>query len=122
MLDGLLFAVQALPFLQVPDVVLYVTVAPELPILEVGAVNGAVIQLHEGKLIDLQCPAVYREVLTDPPDHVHMGADKLFYGRCHPALRAAAVVEPCLGVDDVLHFDRPVTAGQYPLQSVQLSS
>lgn len=63
---GCLFAAQALPFLQVPDVILYVAVAPQFPVLEVGAENGAVIQLHEGELVDLQCPVTDRKVFLDP--------------------------------------------------------
>ena len=70
-------AAQAFSVLKMPDVVLYVMVAPELPVLEIGAPDASVIELHEGKTVDLQCPCVRGEERPDPADHVHVGLDEL---------------------------------------------
>ena len=54
-------AAQALPILQVEDIVVLVLIAPELTVLEVRTYHAPVIKPHESELISLQGPGIDRK-------------------------------------------------------------
>ena len=100
----------AFPLLAGENVVLDAVEAPHLPALVVDTAHGAVVELHEGEPVDLEAPVGHVDEFAHLAGPVQMRPHELGRCRSQPALRALAVLEAGLGVDDVLNRNHLLAA------------
>ena len=100
--------------LQIRHIIMHTVETTHPTVLEIDALDGAVLHLHEGELVPLEAAIRYRDKTHQLPHEVDVALDQVPDGRRDASLLPLAVAEACLGVDDVLHRNHPLARGELP--------